>query len=104
MLWKLPNEISKASQKTFSPENMKTQQPNSELLIFSETEPGVFCLTLNDPLRLNALSEAMMNALNDALDRAIESPEVRVIILAAVGPVFCAGHDLKELTAERQVS
>ena len=63
---------------------------------------GVFCLTLNDPDRLNALSEAMLVALDEAFDWASNSRDVRVITLAAAGKVFCAGHDLKEMTASRQ--
>ena len=63
---------------------------------------GVLLLTMNDPNRRNALSEAMLEALSGAFDRASQDPEVRVIVLAATGPVFCAGHDLKEITAVRQ--
>lgn len=62
---------------------------------------GVLTLTLNQPKSRNALSEAMMGALQAALDGARGDKEVRAIILAADGPAFCAGHDLKELTARR---
>ena len=44
----------------------------------------------------------MLAALGEAFDAASTNPDVRVIILAAAGPVFCAGHDLKEMTAGRQ--
>ncbi len=64
-------------------------------------EGGVLLLTLNDPGRRNALSEAMLNALKIAFEAAGDDPDVRVIILAACGPAFCAGHDLKEMTAGR---
>lgn len=62
---------------------------------------GILTLTLAQPHKRNALSEAMLDALQTALDAAATDPDVRVIILAAEGPVFCAGHDLKEMTARR---
>lgn len=62
---------------------------------------GVLRLTLHDSARRNALSEAMIGELSVALDEAFTNPQVRVIVLAATGPAFCAGHDLKELTAAR---
>ena len=62
---------------------------------------GILRLTLDDPSRRNALSEAMMTRLTDAFTDAGTNPAVRVIILAANGPAFCAGHDLKEMTAGR---
>mgnify|MGYP001365343188 FL=1 len=62
---------------------------------------GILRLTLNDPARRNALSEAMLAELAGAFARAGADPAVRVIILAANGPAFCAGHDLKEMTAGR---
>ena len=61
---------------------------------------GVLRLTLNSP-PANALSIALMEALHAELDRAAENPEVRVVILAAAGKLFSAGHDLKEMTAHR---
>ena len=51
--------------------------------------------------RRNALSEAMLGALGTAIADSGQNPAVRVIILAANGPAFCAGHDLKEMTAGR---
>jgi len=65
---------------------------------------GVLRLTLNNPQRRNALSDAMLAHLQSAFDAARENPEIRVIILAANGPAFCAGHDLKEMTAGRQAA
>ncbi|WP_186389536.1 enoyl-CoA hydratase [Stappia sp. TSB10P1A] len=65
---------------------------------------GVLRLTLNRPERRNSLSEEMMAALQDALDAAAENAAVRVILLRAEGHVFCAGHDLKEMTAARSHS
>jgi len=62
---------------------------------------GVLRLTLNDPARRNALSEAMLGKLGEVFVEAGDDPAVRVIVLAANGPAFCAGHDLKEMTAAR---
>jgi enoyl-CoA hydratase/carnithine racemase len=63
--------------------------------------PGVLRLVLADPARRNALSEAMLAALKDALEAAAADAAVKVVIVAADGPAFSAGHDLKELTARR---
>jgi enoyl-CoA hydratase/carnithine racemase len=62
---------------------------------------SVLTLTLNRPQSRNALSESMMRGLQLALDEAANDTSVRVIVLAARGPAFCAGHDLKELTSHR---
>jgi len=62
---------------------------------------GVLTLTLNRPERKNSLSEEMMAALQTALDAAREDRDIRVIVLKSTGNVFCAGHDLKEMTAAR---
>ena len=70
-------------------------------LLLQHTENGVLRLTLNSPGSRNSLSCAMLSALQNAFDAASTNPEVRVIVLAANGPVFCAGHDLKEMTAAR---
>ncbi len=61
---------------------------------------GILTLTLANP-PANALSIATMEALQAALDQARDNDAVRVVVLAATGKVFCAGHDLKELTAHR---
>ena len=61
---------------------------------------GIVQITLASP-PANALSIAMMEALKGALDRARDDDAVRVIVLRSEGKVFCAGHDLKEMTARR---
>ncbi|HEY9039188.1 MAG TPA: enoyl-CoA hydratase [Roseovarius sp.] len=58
-------------------------------------------LTLNNPERLNALSDAMLAALMDHLAALAADSQIRAVILAGAGKVFCAGHDLKEMTAGR---
>ena len=56
-------------------------------------------LTLNRPQAFNALSEAMIAALQSEFDAIADDESVRVVVLAAVGKAFCAGHDLKEMRA-----
>ena len=74
----------------------------SGILNSSQDDDGILRLTLNDPARRNALSEAMLVVIEDAIDAATVDPTVRVIIIAAVGSTFCAGHELKELTKARE--
>ncbi len=69
-------------------------------LVLDQTDGPIGRLTLNDPGHANVLSQAMMTALSDALARLVADPEVRVIVLAADGRIFSAGHDLGELVAD----
>ena len=70
-------------------------------LVLRHDEAGVATLTLNAPARRNSLSVAMLTALGAALAALGEERAIKVVVLAAHGPAFCAGHDLKELTAHR---
>ncbi|MGB2315196.1 MAG: enoyl-CoA hydratase [Porticoccaceae bacterium] len=70
-------------------------------ILLAQMSDGILRLTLNDQKRRNALSEAMLAQLSEAFTRAAGDSTVRVIVLAAVGPAFCAGHDLKEISAAR---
>jgi enoyl-CoA hydratase/carnithine racemase len=70
-------------------------------LLLSAHAGGVLRLTLNRPQARNALSSELMAALQAALDGAAWDNATRVIVIAAEGPVFSSGHDLKELTARR---
>jgi enoyl-CoA hydratase/carnithine racemase len=81
---------------------MNDQLQASDILIEEHLAGGILRLTLNDIAKRNALSEAMLKRLSDVLAVAASDPLVRVIVLAANGPAFCAGHDLKELTAGRR--
>ncbi len=58
---------------------------------------GVFTLTLNRPAAFNALSEGMLAALQGELDAVAHDDGARVVVIAAAGKAFCAGHDLKEM-------
>lgn len=70
-------------------------------LLFHLDGQGILRLTLNDPDRRNALSEATLTRLGLAFADAGTNPTVRVVVPLADGPAFCAGHDLRELTAGR---
>lgn len=67
------------------------------ILLRHDHGDGVCTLTLNRPQARNALSVSLMAALQEALDAVREDPAVTVVVLAAKGPAFCAGHDLKEV-------
>jgi enoyl-CoA hydratase/carnithine racemase len=70
-------------------------------LVTCEMANSVATLTLNRPSSRNALSLAMMDALARELEKLALRDDIRVVVLQAEGPAFCAGHDLKELTARR---
>lgn len=59
-------------------------------------------LHMNAPERLNALSEEMLEALQTQIDSLQTDPSVRVVVISGAGKAFCAGHDLKQMTAGRQ--
>ncbi|MBX3610513.1 MAG: enoyl-CoA hydratase [Hydrogenophaga sp.] len=61
---------------------------------------GVVTLTLNRPASFNALSEEMLAALQAAVDQVAADENARVVVMAAEGKAFCAGHDLKQMRAE----
>jgi enoyl-CoA hydratase/carnithine racemase len=69
-------------------------------LVLQEQEGGLLRLVLNRPAARNALSLALMAELIAALAAAGQDPQIRVVILAGLGPAFCAGHDLRELRAD----
>jgi len=66
-----------------------------------EREQDIAILILNRPRASNSLSEALLGGLSDAFSEIAADKAIRAVILAANGPVFCAGHDLKELAARR---
>lgn len=68
-------------------------------ILLSQAQGGVVTLTLNRPAQFNALSEAMLAALQSALDGIAADESVRCVVLAGAGRAFCAGHDLKEMRA-----
>ena len=71
---------------------------NQPILLRADAD-GICTLTLNRPNKRNALSDGLLDALQDALDSIAADKSVRVIILAGNGPVFSSGHDLNEMRA-----
>lgn len=70
-------------------------------VLLRECEKDVAILVLNRPHVRNSLSEALLTALSGALTEIAADKTIRTVVLAANGPAFCAGHDLKELTGRR---
>jgi enoyl-CoA hydratase/carnithine racemase len=67
------------------------------LLLEERTPTGIVTLTLNRPAQFNSLSEEMLAALQQAADRIGADSSARVLVIAAAGKAFCAGHDLKQM-------
>lgn len=70
-------------------------------VLLQERDGNIAILTLNRPPARNSLSEALLIALSEAFAAIAADKTVRGVVLAANGPAFCAGHDLKELTGRR---
>ena len=68
-----------------------------EPILLTGVSAGIATLTLNRPGQYNALSEDMLIALQEALDDIAGDDTIRVVVIAANGKAFCAGHDLKEM-------
>lgn len=77
---------------------------DAELLVQTRDARGVVTLTLNDPVRFNALGAPMLEALQSALTELATDTGVRVVVLAAQGKAFCAGHNLKDMAAHPQLA
>ena len=76
------------------PKALEAEEP---VVLRHQDTRGVVTLTLNRPQAFNALSEVVLAALQRDLDVIAKDESVRVIVLAAEGKAFCAGHDLKEM-------
>ena len=74
---------------------------NDDVLIRTNAS-GIATLTLNRPEARNALSTGLMAALQTELDRISSDRHIRVVVIAANGPAFCAGHDLREVRSTPQ--
>lgn len=73
-------------------------------VLHTRDERGVNWLTLNRPAAFNTLSEEMLAALQGALDAVGADPAARIVVLAAEGKAFCAGHNLKEMRAQPELA
>jgi 2-(1,2-epoxy-1,2-dihydrophenyl)acetyl-CoA isomerase len=67
-----------------------------------EVKDGVATLTLNRPERLNALGDTLRDDLQDAVTRASDDPEVRVMIVTGAGKGFCSGGDVKAMSERKE--
>ncbi len=72
----------------------------SQLVLRTDDARGVTTLTLNRPAAFNALSEELLTDLQNTLDDLAKDKKLRVLIIAASGKAFCAGHDLREMRAD----
>ena len=68
-------------------------------VLLRHDEDGIATLTLNRPGQYNALSEELLKTLQSELDQIARDETLRVVVIAANGKAFCAGHDLKEMRA-----
>jgi enoyl-CoA hydratase/carnithine racemase len=84
-----------------APTNAAANAAPSRLILLRDDSEGVAILTLNDPKTRNSLSEAMLESIGDALTAIAHDEGVRAVVLAANGPAFSAGHNLKELNSRR---
>jgi len=96
--------------KAQEPKSANAQTPamrvasTSPLILLREDVGSIAILTLNRPEARNSLSEALLAALGDAFTEIAHEPKMRAVVLAANGPAFSAGHDLKELKSHRSDS
>jgi len=81
-----------------------TATQSTDLLLHERDARGVHRLTLNSPASFNALSEAMLTALQNALNSIAQDEQARVLVLGAAGKAFCAGHNLKEMRAQPELA
>lgn len=81
-----------------------TTTDTQQALLLVDAANGVATVTLNRPGQFNALSRALIDDLQSALDRIAADPGIRVVVLAANGRGFCSGHDLKEIRAMGDVA
>jgi enoyl-CoA hydratase/carnithine racemase len=78
------------------------RQQETEPLLLTARAGRVLRLTMNRPAARNALSIGLMTAMIAAFDEAAADPETRIVVIAAAGPAFCAGHDLRELRSDNR--
>jgi enoyl-CoA hydratase/carnithine racemase len=78
---------------------MSAVPQSDEPVLIREDLEGACTLTMNRPQQMNLLTSEMIAAIQSALDGIAQDSTVRVLVLAAMGKGFCAGHDLKEIRA-----
>ena len=80
-------------------DGMRARREPVEAVLLRRDEDAVAWLTLNRPAQRNALSVALMSALQGEIDAIAKDRKIKVVVIAGAGPGFCAGHDLKEMRA-----
>jgi enoyl-CoA hydratase/carnithine racemase len=82
---------------------MSAVPKSDQAVLLREDRDGVCTLTFNRPQQMNLLTAEMLSALQNAFDHISSDPKTRVVILAATGKGFSAGHDLKEIKALKEL-
>jgi enoyl-CoA hydratase/carnithine racemase len=82
---------------------MSAQPQEQQPVLLRDDAGGVATLTMNRPQQMNLLTSGMLEALQAAFDAIAQDESVRVVVLAGAGKGFCAGHDLKEIRALREL-
>jgi enoyl-CoA hydratase/carnithine racemase len=82
--------------------NDLARNPANEPVLLREDHGSIALLTLNRPQSRNSLSEPLLISLRDAINALATDRGIKTIVLTGAPPVFCAGHDLREMTARRQ--
>ena len=77
--------------------------PHADPILLREERDGICTLTMNRPQQMNLLTSAMLSALQSSFEEISSNSGIRVVILAAAGKGFCAGHDLKEIRALKEL-
>ncbi len=71
-------------------------------ILLIESDRGIVRLTLNRPEKRNALSTELLNRLEQAIETIADDTSSRVVVLGVRGPVFCSGHDLREMVGRSE--
>jgi enoyl-CoA hydratase/carnithine racemase len=85
------------------PTSLPSPEADGTVLLHARDARGVHTLTLNTPRSFNVLSEAMLAALQTALNAVSADAQARLVVIAANGKAFCAGHDLKQMSASPEL-
>ncbi len=78
-------------------ETVQSEIPTADPILLRQDADGVATLTMNRPAARNALSVGLMAEMKRKIDAIAEDDTIRVVVIAANGPAFCAGHDLREM-------
>src|SRR4051812_40668045 len=82
---------------------MSANPKADESILLREDRDGICTLTMNRPAQMNLLTSEMLDALQEAFDSLFDDKKTRVVILGASGKGFCAGHDIKEIKALKEL-